>query len=141
MNHKRVRVMIVAVAAFIAISAIAGGAAMLAGAVQFPLEWLRSTPFSDYTIPALTLAIVAGGSALLATVMVFTSRTAGVFAAMAAGLIMAGYEVVEVITIMQVNWLQGVYFGAGLVVFGLAAFLWVIEVRRHPVHSRRYSQA
>jgi hypothetical protein len=39
--------------AFIALSAIGGGIAMLVGADKSPVEWLRNTPFSDYTIPAL----------------------------------------------------------------------------------------
>ncbi len=95
MKHRRVRLAIVVLAAFIALSAIGGGIAMLAGAMQFPLEWLRNTPFSDYTIPALVLAMVVGGSSLLAAVTVFTGREVGVLTSLAAGLIMAGYEVVE----------------------------------------------
>jgi len=104
MKHKRIRIAIVALAAFIALSAIGGGIAMLAGAMQFPLEWLRNTPFSDYTIPALVLAMVIGGSSLLAAVTVFTGREVGVLTSLAAGLIMAGYEVVEVVTIKHVYW-------------------------------------
>lgn len=30
------------------------------GGAEFPLEWLQNTPFSDYTIPALILAIGVG---------------------------------------------------------------------------------
>ena len=60
---------------FNAISAIGGGIAMLVGADKFPVEWLRNTPFSDYTIPAFVLAIVVGGSSLIAAVTVFTARS------------------------------------------------------------------
>jgi hypothetical protein len=141
MKHKQVRIAISILAAFIALSAIGGGVAMLVSGMQFPLEWLRNTPFRDYTIPALVLAIVVGGSALLAAVSIFSSREVGVLMSLVAGLIMAGYEVVEVVTIKQVYWLQGVYFGLGLVIFGLAAFLWMAEDRRHPVHSKHPSHA
>lgn len=141
MKHKNVRIAISVLAAFIALSAIGGGVAMLVGAIQFPLEWLRNTPFPDYAIPALVLAIVVGGSSLLAAVTVFTGREVGVLASAGAGLIMAGYEVVEVVTIKHVYWLQGVYFGLGLVIFGLAAYLWMTEDRRHHVPSRHPSHA
>ena len=141
MKHKQLRLAISVLAAFIALSAIGGGIAMLVGAMQFPLEWLRNTPFRDYTIPALVLAMVVGGSALLAAVTIFTGREVGVLTSLVAGLIMAGYEVVEVVTIKQVYWLQGVYFGLGLVIFGLAAYLWMTEDRRHHVHSGHPSHA
>ena len=135
MKHRRVRIAIGVLAAFIALTAIGGGIAMLVGADQFPLEWLRDTPFSDYTIPALVLAIVVGGSSLIAAVTVFTGRKVGVLASMAAGLIMAGYIVVEVVTLKQVppgpTLIEGVYFVLGLVIFGLATYLWMAEYRPH----------
>ncbi len=141
MKHKRVRIAIAVLVAFIALSALVGGIAMLVDAIQFPLEWLRNTPFSDYTIPALVLAIIVGGSSLLATVTVFTGREVGVLASLTAGLIMGGYEIVEVVTIKQIYWLQGVYFGLGLVIFGLAMYLWMAEDRRLHFHTRHGSPA
>ncbi len=141
MKHKRVRIAIAVLAAFIALSALVGGIAMLVGAIQFPLEWLRNTPFSDYTIPAFVLAIIVGGSSLLATVTIFTGREVGVLASLAAGLIMGGYEIVEVVTIKQIYWLQGVYFGLGLVIFGLAMYLWMAEDHRLHFHTRHGSPA
>jgi len=49
-----------------------------------------------------------------------------------AGLIMAGFIVVEVAMLRQgVSWIEGLYFGPGLVISGLAAYLWMVENRRH----------
>lgn len=157
MKHKLERIAIGMLAAFIALSAIGGGIAMLLGTyqhsvlveagtgAQFPVEWLRNTPFSDYTIPALVLAIVVGGSSLIATVTVFTGREVGVLASMAAGLIMVGYIAVEVVTLKQVppgpTWVEGVYFGLGLVAFGMATYLWMAEDRRLHFHTRHGSHA
>jgi hypothetical protein len=73
------------------------------GRGQFPLEWLHNTPFSDYTIPALVLAIVVGGSSLIAAVTVFTGREVGVLTSVAAGLIMAGWIVVEVVMLLSAS--------------------------------------
>ena len=107
------------------------------GRGQFPLEWLQNTPFSDYTIPALILAIGVGGSSLIAAVLVFTGRKEGVLASVVAGLIMAGYTVVEVVMLKQgFSWIESLYFGLGLANFGLATSLWMVERRRHHFQTR-----
>lgn len=142
MQHTLVRIAIGVPEGFIALSASGGGILMLAGTYQdgvlieaggrgqFPLEWLHNTPFSDYTIPALILAIGVGGSSLLATVTVFTGRKIGVLASIVAGLIMAGYIVVEVVMLRQgISWIEGLYFGLGLAISGLATSLWRVEDR------------
>lgn len=142
MQHTLVRIAIGVPEGFIALSASGGGILMLAGTYQdgvlieaggrgqFPLEWLHNTPFSDYTIPALILAIGVGGSSLLATVTVFTGRKIGVLASIVAGLIMAGYIVVEVVMLRQgISWIEGLYFGLGLAISGLATSLWMVEDR------------
>lgn len=154
MKHKLVRIAIGVPEALIALSAIGGGIVLLGGTYQdgvlieaggrgqFPLEWLHNTPFSDYTIPALILAIGVGGSSLIAVVTVFTGREEGVLASIVAGLIMAGYIVVEVVMLRQgVSWTLGLYFGFGLVISGLAAYLWMVEDRRHYLQIRHISHA
>jgi hypothetical protein len=150
MKHPLVRIAIAVPEALIALSASGGGIVMLGGTYQdgvlreaggrgqFPLEWLHNTPFSDYTIPALILAIGVGGSSLLAAVTIFTGREVGVLASIVAGLIMAGYIVVEVVMLRQgVSWIEGLYFGLGLVISGLAASLWMVEDRRHHLQIRQ----
>jgi len=149
MKHKLIRIVIGVPEAFIALSAIGGGIIMLAGTYQggvlieaggrgqFPLEWLQNTPFSDYTIPALVLVIGVGGSSLIAAVTVFTGREVGVLASLVAGLIMAGYIVVEVVMLKQrVSWIEGLYFGLGLLISGLASYLWMAEDHHHHFLTR-----
>jgi hypothetical protein len=154
MKHKLVRIAIGVPEAFIALSAIGGGIALLlgtyqdsvlreaGGGAQFPLEWLHNTPFSDYTIPALVLVIVVGGSSLIAAVTVFTGREVGVLGSIVAGLIMAGYIVGEVVMLKQgVSWIEGLYFGLGLLICGLATYLWMIEHRPHHLQIKHISHA
>ncbi len=144
MKHTLVRIAIGVPEALIALSAIGGGIVLLAGTYQngilievggrgqFPLQWLHDTPFSDYTIPALVLAIGVGGSSLLAAATIFRGREIGVLASVAAGLIMTGYIVVEVVMLKQgVSWIEGLYFGLGLLISGLATYLWMVEHRHH----------
>jgi len=150
MKHTLVRIAIGIPEAFIALSAIAGGIVLLAGTYkdgilieaggrgQFPLAWLQHTPFSDYTIPALILAIVVGGSSLIAAVTVFTGRAAGVLASLVAGLLIAGYIIVEAVMLGQgFSWIEGLYFGLGLLISGLATSLWMVERRAHSLHIKQ----
>lgn len=58
MNHKLVRITLCALEVHAAVCTVAGGVALLAGVIRFPLAMLQGTLFSDYTIPALLLAIV-----------------------------------------------------------------------------------
>lgn len=70
------------------------------------------------------LALVVGGSSLIATVTVFTGREVGVPASMAAGLIMASFIGVEAVwNVARGLGVEGLYLGLGLVLFGLAAYL------------------
>ncbi len=149
MNYKLVRIAIGVPEAFISLSAIGGGIALLlgtykdgvlieaGGGTQFPLEWLQHTPFSDYTVPALILTIGVGGSSLIAAVLVFTGREEGVLASIVAGLIMTSFIVVEVIILKQgISWIEGLYFGLGLAISGLATSLWVAGHHRHHLHIK-----
>lgn len=151
MKHTVIRFALVAIEAFIGLSAIFGGVALLTGAFNFdqwiPVAWLAGTPFSDYTIPGLLLLIVVGGGMLLAAITVFVKREWAVLLQASMGLVMIGFEVVEVAiidryaqavvppTIVQ----QTLLSTLGLLIFGLAAYLWMMEYRGHSFLSRHVS--
>ncbi len=152
MQHKLVRIVVGVLEGLIALSAIGGGILLLVGTYQngvlieaggqgrFPLEWLANTPFSDYTIPALVLAIGVGGSAVIGIITLFTGRRVGILASGAAGLILVGFISVEVILLKQgVSWTECLYGWFGLMIAGLAVYLWLVEGRRHhfPTRLRR----
>jgi hypothetical protein len=154
MKHAPVRLAIGIPEALIALSAIGGAILMLAasyqngvlieagGRGQFPLEWLANTPFNDYTIPALILAIGVGGSSLIGAVTIFTGREIGVLASFVAGLVLVGYIAVEVVMLRQgVSWIEGLYFGLGLLISGLASYLWMSEYREHHFPTSPVSHA
>jgi hypothetical protein len=152
-KHEVIRIALLAIAAFIATSAIGGGVAVLGGVVfgyKLPLSWLAGTPFVDYTIPGLALAIVVGGSALLAGATVFIHREWAVLASVVAGLVMDGYLIVEMVSIDSKLGdalptslvVQLFYFVLGMALIGLAGFLWIREYRgsRH-IHLGHASRA
>jgi hypothetical protein len=135
MKYKRLRIALGVLTGFIALKAVGGGLAVLTGAEgsRFPLEWLRGSPFKDYTVPALELMIAVGGSSLVACVTVVTSRKVGGLTSMLAGLFLMGHIAAEVLILKQVHpgptVTEVVYFGLGLIIFLLAAFLWGAEHR------------
>jgi hypothetical protein len=72
--------------AFIGITAIAGGFRLVSnpnGASDIPIEWLNSSPFTNYFIPGSVLLIVIGFGNVLGGIFSFLSkRYAGGLAAM-----------------------------------------------------------
>ena len=121
MRNKRLRQVTGILTLVIALTAIGGGSAILAGAEDFPLEWLEGTPFRDFTIPALILIFVVGGSAAVATILTWTHHRLSGISAMGAGVVMMGEIGTELAILNQEppgpHWIQICYFGLGLIVF------------------------
>lgn len=127
-KSRLLSILMVLLTGFIALTAIGGGIAMLIGLEdsRFPLEWLSGTPFPDYTIPALILAIVVGGSALLACISLVMGLRTRFGASIGAGVIMMGYIVVEYLILQQEppgpTAVEYLYFGLGLAVILAAGY-------------------
>ena len=151
MKHKGIRIALVIIEVLIGLGALGGGVAILTGAFDqwFSITWLQGTPFSDYTIPGLALTLVVGGGMLLAAATLFIDREVTVLISAAMGLIVIGFEVVEVAiidryeqalvpsTVVQ----QVLFIVLGLVIFGLATYLWMTEYRGKHSSTRHASQA
>jgi hypothetical protein len=141
MKHKAIRILLLVIEAIIGLGAIGGGIAILTGAFDqwFPLAWLQGTPFNDYTIPGLILLIVIGGGMLLAAATILIQREWSVLLSIAMGLVMIGFEIFEVAIVdRNPNAIvpssisqQALMSGLGLVIFGLATYLWFSEYRQH----------
>jgi len=55
-----------------------------------------------------------------------------------AGLLIAGYIIVEAVMLGQgFSWIEGLYFGLGLLISGLATSLWMVERRAHSLHIKQ----
>ena len=140
--NKGIRITLGLLTGFVALTAIGGGIAMLVGAEaqRFPLAWLEGTPFADYTIPALLLAIAVGGSALAACVAIFINPKISTIISALAGLTLIGYVTVEVLILKQVppgpTVIELFYLAIGLVILALAAFTWQ-RAYRQPQASRK----
>jgi hypothetical protein len=137
--------LLVILTGFLALTTVAGGIGLLSGAIAPGLDLLAGSPFPDYTIPGLSLLVIVGGSALAATVLLLLHHPGGTLAALAAGVTMVGFELVEVLVIGSpaglARNLQLFYTTIGLLTALLAAGLWLSEpgVSFHQVeiHLRR----
>lgn len=152
MKQKGIRIALAAIEAFIGLSAVGGGIAILTGAFDqwLPVAWLQGTPFRDYLIPGLVLLIVVGGGMVLAaTAMLFLQHKFALIFSAAMGLIMIGWEVIEVAIINRYEQavipstiVQQVLFAVlGLIIVGLATYLWVHEYGGHSSLTRHSSHA
>jgi hypothetical protein len=127
MTDKR-RVALIALEAFVAIAAIGGGVSLLTGTLPMSTDSLQGSPFADYQIPGLVLALGIGGSNLLAVAaMLYARHDAGDVVSTGAGLVLIGYEVVEAAVIGFASPLQPFFFGIGLLMVALAASEWRTE--------------
>lgn len=93
---------------FLALTAIPGGFCLLAGIAVPPLDELKGSIFTDYTLPGLALMIIVGGSALLTAILLIRKNKFALLCSAAAGIIIMIFEFVEVLVI-------GSPTGAGLI--------------------------
>ena len=92
MRSTVIRSILVILAAFVAVSAIAGAIWVVP---TMPLEWLKHGPFTDWTVPAIALGfcgVLAAGT----TVALLIRPWAGALLSVAAGLAMVVFELVEI---------------------------------------------
>src|SRR5579859_3634505 len=128
MSEKRVRIAVVAMDLFEALSAFVGAVGLVIGFMNIPVAVLSGTPFADFTVPALLLGVVVGGSALAAAMIAaYGPRQFDALASAVAGCITVGYLTVEIALIGLGAWPQVVWLLVGLVMIGLAALLWRAE--------------
>lgn len=125
-----IRYLLGALLTFGAINAFAGGYYGLSGAKGVPLEWLASSPFSDYFIPSLILFVVVGGAFSFATIAVFMRSRLARVSAFAAGTVVLVWIAVQLAIIGYVSWMQPTTFLAGVSVLILA---WLLPTNRRPV--------
>lgn len=121
---------LLAVEAFVAVTAFAGGLALMLGAlfpdlstvITPPAEYLEGSPFSSYLVPGLVLALALGGLNAVAFVLLLRRRPSALFAAATAGYAALIWIFVQMMVI-PFSFLQAIYFMAGAVELGLVLLL------------------
>ncbi len=137
-----VRIALFILEACVAVFVILSAGPRLTNTMYFPPEWLQGISFGDYyTVGGLVLTGVIGGIPLAAAATIFIRREWSVLLSAAAGLLLAGYVAVQLVIVQSFFWLPVLFLVIGLAVFGLAAFLWMIEYRRQHFPTRQTSHA
>jgi hypothetical protein len=139
MNEKRIRIAVVAADLFEAVSAIVGAVGLIVGFMDIPVSVLIGTPFADFTVPALLLGFVVGGSALVAAITTALAlRPFDALSSAAAGCITVGWLTIEIGMIGLGSWAQVFWWLVGVVMMVVAVLLWLAETHQAPVRRRSH---
>jgi hypothetical protein len=129
------RQLVIALAVFSAVSAMAGATELLVwrmGNRYLPLALLDHTPFTNFTIPGLLLGMVVGGSSVACATLTWRKSPAAVDATILAGGALAVWIVAEVAMMRTFHALHGVYGVLGTALLGLGAHAaWRFRAPRH----------
>ena len=129
-EHRGIRIALLIVQAFVALTAFAGGTALVIGSlgaelpvsITMPPADLAGSPFDSYVIPGLMLAVVLGGVHVVAFVLLVRRRPSALFVAAVAGYATLVWIFVQMVYI-PFSFLQALYFAAGLAELGLVLVL------------------
>jgi hypothetical protein len=130
---KIVRATLIILTAFLALTTILGGIALIINLIAMPVELLQGSPFSDYTIPGLALSIIVGGTALFATILLIKKSKYDLLFSTTAGVVIMFFEFVEVMIIGSpagiARTLQIFYFSLGTLIVVVSMAAWFVELQ------------
>lgn len=106
--------------AFVALTSVISGLIMMSDPegviLNMPVSLLQGTPFRDFLIPGIILATVVGGINLLAVAYNLNRHPSRYNWALAGGLVISGWIVIQMLLIQMVNWLHFLYLGIGILI-------------------------
>ncbi|MFE7846318.1 hypothetical protein ACFUTX_14115 [Microbacterium sp. NPDC057407] len=137
------RIALLSSLAFVAVTALAGGVALILGSLSPdvpytiipPGDYLSGSPFGSYLLPGLALILLVAAPHAWAFVRVLRRRPAAEFLSSAAGFACLIWIFVQMVYI-PFSPLQAVYFAVGLLELGLTLLLLgVLDFAAHPRRS------
>jgi len=144
--NRILRILLIVLNLFLAITAIVGGAGLLTGINAPPSGMLSHSLFSTYVVPALALLVLVGGTASAAAILLIRKHLFALIAALTSGFAIMIFETVEVVVIGSpegiARSLQVLYFTVG---FLIAFIAWrsgagkIVASRFHESATRRKS--
>lgn len=130
---KSLHVILIVFTSFLALTAVLGGLVLFTGFYAPPLDMLQGSLFNDYTVPALSLTVMVGGSAIFAAVLLFRRSKFDMLFATTAGIIIMCFEFVEMLVIGSpagpARFMQVFYFGLGISIVIAALGTWFLDLR------------
>jgi len=130
--RKSLYIILIVLTIFLSLTAVLGGIALVANFYPPPVEMLQGSMFKDFTIPGLALAVIVGGSALFAAILLFRKSKFDTMAAATAGIIIMFFEFVEILIIGSpagpARFMQIFYFGLGTAVMVASLGTWFLDL-------------
>lgn len=80
------------------------------------MNLLEGTPFRDFFIPGLALALIVGGCNLVSLFLVMTSSPNAYKFTLTVGVVLVLWIVAELMLMPYYHWLQGLYLAIGILV-------------------------
>jgi len=118
---------------FLALTSIPGGFCLLTDIAAPPIEELKGSIFTDYTIPGIALMIIVGGSALFTAFMLIRKNKYAILCSAFVGLIIMTFEFVEVLAIGSPSGaglvMQIIYFVLGIAMVKCALVVLYIDLQ------------
>jgi len=116
--------LLIALEFFVGLTAAWGGIKLLqTGGLGMPVSWLSDSPFSDYTLPALILAVIVGGTNLLSAFLEFRKHTYAAYSSAVAGYGLLIWIFTEMYLLKHASWLQVAYFSIAILILVLTMLL------------------
>lgn len=136
------RLILLSAQAFVAVTALAGGLALIVGSVDPawgsvlmpPQEYLEGSPFSSYLVPGMLLILLVAGVHAVAFVTTISGSRWGMPLSATGGFACLIWIFVQMVYI-PFSFLQALYFGLGLVELGLTMVL--LGILGHVAHPHR----
>ncbi|HEV7183590.1 MAG: hypothetical protein ACHP7F_10820 [Actinomycetales bacterium] len=137
---RLIRVALTGLTAAIGLTAVAGGIALLvgsiaqgaAGAIVPERTFLGGSPFTSYLVPGLLLAVIVGGTHIIAAILLARRSGRAALSVAVAGFGLLIWIFVQMMFI-PFSLLQALYFAAGLAELGLLVLgLGLFDRRRSP---------
>jgi hypothetical protein len=121
------RLTLIVLHAALGVGAVGAGQAFLRDpsgeSLGVPVAWLEGSPFPDYRVPGLFLAIVIGGTNLLGALALARRHPLAARLSLATGVLLVAWIAVQTAIIGLRHWSQAIWWATFVVVAALAARL------------------
>ncbi len=141
MKKRNLEIILIILMFFLSLGALAGGILLIedssGGNFGFTLEMLEHSPFTNYLIPGLFLAIFLGVVPLIVGILLIKKYKHGLFLSNLIGILLLLWIVVEVIFLRDIAFLHIFYFLLGILIIVLATFISKLKVSNTNVNGSK----
>jgi hypothetical protein len=127
MSVALTRWVLIALHAFLGVAAVGAGQAFVrtpsGAALGMTTDLLDGSPFVDFRVPGLFLAVVIGGANLLSGVLLWRRHPGSPLASLGTGLLLVAWVAIQTAIIGFRHWSQGIWWVTFIAVTVLAARL------------------